>query len=96
MSKQYTKFHIGAFALAMGMLWGIAVFIAGILSWLTGFGDHFVKTVGSLYIGYDQTWWGAVAGFCWAFLDGLVAGALFAWMYNALVVKFTHEYQDEA
>ena len=39
----------------------------------------------SLYIGYALSFVGAISGAVWAFVEGLIGGALFAWLYNKLL-----------
>jgi hypothetical protein len=41
--------------------------------------------IGRLYRGYTISPWGSVIGLCWAFFDWMIGGAIFAWLYNALV-----------
>ncbi len=38
--------------------------------------------IGSLYRGYSITPLGSIIGLAWAAVDGLVGGAIFAWLYN--------------
>jgi hypothetical protein len=78
---------VKAFALTVALLWGGAVFVVdlGHMIW-PGYGAAFLEVVRSLYPGYELTT-GVVAllvGTVYAFLDGLVGGAIFAWLYNAM------------
>ena len=72
-----------ALGIALGVLWGAAVFFAGIAA-MFAWGVAMVTALGSFYIGYGPTFLGAIIGGIWAFVDGLVAGALIAWIYNAV------------
>ncbi len=81
------KLSVKAFALTAALLWGGAIFLVdlGHMIW-PGYGAAFLDMVRSIYPGYAQTT-GVVAllvGTIYAFLDGLVGGAIFAWLYNAL------------
>jgi len=38
--------------------------------------------LGRIYRGYSLSPIGSVVGLVWAFFDGLVGGAIFAWLYN--------------
>ena len=67
--------------IAIGVLWSVSVFFAGIVA-IGGWGVALVNVLGSLYIGYDASILGAVIGAVWAFVDGLVAGVIVAWIYN--------------
>jgi hypothetical protein len=40
--------------------------------------------IGRFYRGYNLTIVGSIFGLIWAFLDGFVGGALFAWLYNLI------------
>jgi hypothetical protein len=52
-----------------------------------GYGQQFLQTMGSVYMGYHPT--GGVAevivGTLYGFIDGLIGGAVFAWLYNRFV-----------
>ena len=41
-------------------------------------------TFGRIYRGYNISALGSVIGLAWAFFDGLIGGAIFAWLYNLL------------
>ena len=78
------KLNLKAFALAWGILWALDVFLMTWWSYLTGGG----KTLGALsrfYIGYSVTPGGSIVGLVYGFVNGLVAGAIFAWVYNSFV-----------
>ena len=66
---------------AVGVLWAIYVFCVGITA-MFNWGNAVVDVLASLYIGYDASILGAVIGAIWAFVDGLVAGVIVAWIYN--------------
>ena len=73
-----------AFALACGLVWGVGVFL--LTWWIIAFdgatGD--VTWIGRIYRGYHVSPAGSVVGLAWAFVDGLIFGAIFAWVYNWL------------
>jgi hypothetical protein len=70
-----------AFGIAIGVVWALGVGFVGIIA-MFGWGTAFVSALGSLYIGYGATVVGAVIGAIWALIDGFIAGALIAWIYN--------------
>ena len=72
-----------AFGVAIGVLWALYVFFAGIFA-MYDWGVAMVGALGSFYIGYGPTILGSIVGALWAFVDGLVAGAVIAWIYNAI------------
>ncbi len=77
------KLDIRRFSRAAAILWGAGVFSLGILGHY-GWGAKIVDVLGSGYIGYSTSLTGALIGGVWGFFDGLVGGALFAWLYNRL------------
>ncbi|MEW6529687.1 MAG: bacteriophage holin [Thermodesulfobacteriota bacterium] len=78
------KFNVKAFALTCGIFWGLSIFI--ITWWLIIFyGASGARTViGLFYFGYTVSALGSIIGLVWGFVDGLVSGAIFAWLYNLL------------
>jgi len=76
------KLNIKAFALTCGLVWGVALFL---LTWWIIVFDGVTgeaTLIGSLYRGYNISPVGSLIGFVWAFGDGLIFGAIFAWLYN--------------
>jgi len=41
--------------------------------------------LGRVYRGYAVTPLGSLIGMIWAFVDGLIGGAIFAWLYNLIL-----------
>jgi len=82
------KLNIKAFGLACGVIWGLGLFL--LTWWIIAFdgatGD--VTFIGRCYRGYSISPAGSVAGMVWGFFDGLIGGAIFAWLYNLLAEKF--------
>jgi len=76
-----SKLDVRAFAMGIGAVWAIYVFSLGLMAKL-GWGKQFVKGLSSVYLGYEPTLPGSVVGAFWAFLDGAVAGAVIALVYN--------------
>ena len=79
------KFSVKGLALASAILWGFAMLGMGLanLIW-DGYGQPFLQTMASVYFGYHATRSIAevIVGTLYGFLDGLIAGAVFAWLYN--------------
>jgi len=67
--------------IAVGVLWAIYVFFAGIVA-MFGWGVALVDVLASLYLGYGASIVGAIIGAVWAFVDGIIAGVVVAWVYN--------------
>lgn len=79
------KLNLKAFSLTCGLIWGIGLFC--LTWWIIAFdgsseGPNFLNRI---YRGYAITPLGSVIGLVWAFFDGLVGGAVFAWLYNQLL-----------
>jgi hypothetical protein len=70
-----------ALGVAIGVLWAVSVFFAGIFA-IFGWGVAFVNVLASFYLGYGASIVGAIIGTVWAFIDGFVAGFVIAWIYN--------------
>jgi hypothetical protein len=83
------KLNVKAFALTFGVWWGAGLFF--LTWWLMAFdgasGDP--TFIGRLYRGYTVSPIGSVIGFVWAFFDGAIGGAIFAWLYNIFAGKFS-------
>ena len=79
------KLNIKAFALTFGLWWGFGLFF--LTWWIIAFegitGDP--TFIGRIYRGYSITPIGSIIGLVWAFFDGLIGGAIFAWLYNLLL-----------
>jgi hypothetical protein len=78
------KLNVKAFALTSGILWGLGLFLG--TWWIILFkGSMDIETfIGMIYLGYSVTPLGSVIGLVWAFFDGLICGAIFAWLYNLI------------
>ena len=70
-----------ALGIAFGLVWAFGVFFAGIFA-MFGWGNAFVATIASFYLGYGASIIGAIIGALWAIVDGFVAGYVIAWVYN--------------
>jgi hypothetical protein len=78
------KLNLKAFALTCGLLWGLGVFALAwwVILWEGASGTPTV--LGVIYRGFNISPLGSVIGLAWGFADGLVGGAVFAWLYNRL------------
>ena len=79
------KINVKALAVASAILWGLAMLGMGVanLIW-SGYGQQFLQTMASVYFGYHATRSIAevIVGTLYGTVDGLVGGAVFAWLYN--------------
>lgn len=78
------KFDVKAFALTCGLVWGLGLFF--LTWWIIAFDGATGEAtlIGRLYRGYTISAMGSLVGMIWAFFDGLIGGAIFAWLYNLL------------
>jgi hypothetical protein len=78
------KLNVKAFAMTCGLMWGLGVFF--LAWWIMMFegATGEVPFLGHLYRGFNISPLGSVIGLVWAFFDGLIGGAIFAWLYNKL------------
>jgi hypothetical protein len=76
------KLNVKAFALTCGSLWGLAIFL--LTWWIIAFEGSTgeITLIGRIYLGYSISPAGSFIGLVWAFVDGLLFGAIFAWLYN--------------
>ena len=71
-----------AFGLSLGVVWGAAVLVVGLLSHFFEYGTAFVTAMGVMYIGYEPSILGGFIGGLMGFIDAFVVGALIACLYN--------------
>ena len=78
------QFDVKAFALTCGLIWGLGLFF--LTWWIIAFDGPTgeVTLIGRVYRGYAITPVGSLIGTVWGFFDGLIGGAIFAWLYNRL------------
>ena len=78
------KLNVKAFAYTCAIIWGLGLFL--ITWWFMIFegasGD--TTLIGRVYVGYNISPLGSLIGLVWASVDGLILGAIFAWLYNRL------------
>lgn len=76
------KLNIKSFALTCGLVWGFALFL--LTWWIMAFDGVTGEPtlIGRLYRGYSISPAGSFIGLAWGFGDGLIGGAIFAWLYN--------------
>ena len=81
------KINVKALAVASAILWGAAMLGMGLANLIWGtYGQQFLQTMSSVYPGYHATRSVAevVVGTVYGMVDGLIGGAVFAWLYNQL------------
>ncbi len=79
------KLSVKGLAITSSILWGASVFIVGLINLMVpSYGLTFLWFASSVYPGYkaEPSFVSVLIGTAYALLDGLVTGALFAWLYN--------------
>lgn len=78
------KLDVKACAMTCGLIWGLGLFV--LTWWIIAFDGPTGETtlIGRVYRGYAISPAGSLAGMVWGFFDGLIGGAIFAWLYNLL------------
>jgi hypothetical protein len=76
------RFNVKALAITSGILWGLGLFC--ITWWVIFFegSEGGPTALAHVYRGYSMTPLGSVIGLAWGLADGLIGGAIFAWVYN--------------
>ncbi len=76
------KLNVKAFALTCALVWGIGLFL--LTWWIIAFDGATgeITFIERLYRGYSISLIGSIIGLAWALIDGLIGGAIFAWLYN--------------
>lgn len=77
--------NVKAFALALGIIWGLVMLAVGLanMTW-PEFGGSFLRVMASIYPGHihDGSLYQVLIGSAYGAVDALIAGAIFAWVYN--------------
>ena len=78
------RLNVKAFSLTCAIVWGFALFF--VTWWIIAFDGPTGEPafIGRLYRGYTISPLGSLIGLVWAFFDGLIGGAIVAWLYNKL------------
>jgi hypothetical protein len=80
------RLSVKAMALAGAIFWAGAIFLT--TWWLILLGQGGVNIIFTkVYPGYCVSPLGSLVGLVWAFVDGLIMGLIFAWLYNLFVPK---------
>jgi hypothetical protein len=72
-----------ALGLAIGLFWGVVLFVTTWLSFYTGYGRLFLETLAqSVYPGYSISPVGSFIGLLYGALDGFFCGVIISLIYN--------------
>ena len=75
---------IRTLGLTLGIFWGAAMFFLAWWMMFIGDAEGPITLLERIYIGYSFTPMGSVIGAVWGFVDGGIAGIIFAWLYNLI------------
>ena len=78
------KLNVKAFALTCGLTCGFGLLLITLWIVLLDGPMQAVTFIGRIYRGYSLSITGGLIGLAWGFFDGLIGGAIFAWLYNLL------------
>jgi hypothetical protein len=78
--------NVKALALTAALVWGGAILLVGVGNQISaGYGSAFLDLIASIYPGYTPSGFGSViVATLYGMLDGLVGGAIVAWLYNKI------------
>jgi hypothetical protein len=81
------RLNVKILGLALGLLIGLALFIA--TNWMVLKGDKIagphLQLLNQYFIGYRISFVGSLMGFAYGFALGTLSGASFGWIYNKIV-----------
>ena len=81
------KFNIKSFALASGLMYGLILFVS--VWWLMARGySNQASLLSMVYPYLTISPLGSLLGLIYGLFDGVIIGALFAWLYNHLAKGF--------
>ena len=80
------KLSVKGLALTVAIFWGALIFLVGITNLVfPEYGEDLLEIAEDIYPGYTIGGFGSViVGTLYAFVDGAIGGAIFAWLYNKL------------
>ncbi|MDP2883647.1 MAG: bacteriophage holin [Ignavibacteria bacterium] len=76
------KLNKNAFALALGIVWGMIVFLVTNMILLRGGTGEHLSRLSQIYVGYTVSLLGSIIGLLWGFVTMFIAGWIVAWLYN--------------
>lgn len=79
-----SRLCIPALGMSLGITWGLAVLVLGVLAKAGKIGLLWVSMLSSVYIGFATTPKGIAIGVAWAFAEAFVCGIVIALIYNLI------------
>ena len=88
------KLNIKAFALAVGITWGINWFgLTWFMMALDGITRE-ITLIGRIYRGFSLSPVGSLYALGWGFMDGFLLGLVIAWIYNKLIPHLSSKQEE--
>ncbi len=81
------KINIKSFALASGLMYGFVLFVSALWLMARGYSDQ-ETLLSMIYPGFTISPQGSLLGLIYGLFDGVIIGALFAWLYNHLAKAY--------
>jgi hypothetical protein len=78
------KLNVRAIALSAGIIWALLIFLFTWWLYVRQISVGQPTLVGKIYPFFTISPLGSLLGLIYGFIDGLVVGAAFAWLYNRL------------
>ena len=82
------KLSIRAIGVTMGLLWAGCMLLVGVINMAApAYGNDFLQMMSSVYPGYhaSHTWLSVLVGTVYGFVEGVIGGMLFAWIYDWMI-----------
>jgi hypothetical protein len=88
------KLNVKAFALAVGITWGINWFgLTWFMMALDGMTGE-ITLIGRIYRGFSLSPVGSLYALVWGFMDGFLLGLVIAWIYNKLIPRLRSNHEE--
>jgi len=87
--EESMKLNKNAFALALGIVWGVIVFLVTNIDLLRGGSGEHLSRLSQIYLGYRVSFLGSIIGLLWGFVTMSIAAWVAAWLYNRLSESLT-------
>jgi len=79
------KLQAKAFALSLGIVGGLTIFLVTNWSLLRGSKGEHLSLLGNFFLGYSFSFFGSLIGLVWGFVTMFVVGWVVASLYNKFV-----------
>jgi hypothetical protein len=79
------KLQPKALALALGIVWGVILFLVTNINLLQGSQGEHLSRLSMIYVGYTFSFVGSIVGLVWGFVSMFIVGWFLAWLYNRFV-----------